>query len=168
LAAAREQARSLERRGDLAGAMKMLKPYVENGKANSGDINQYGWYAVMAGDVQPDVIQVVQQTTQQTANRNYGILHTLACMYAETGQVKQAQQVLLEALKLTRSIDPPDTIWYGYARLAESYGENEAAANLYRKVERPEFYEGDPGATYTLAQNRLVSLGRKAGVAAGK
>jgi Tfp pilus assembly protein PilF len=81
-------------------------------------------------------------------------------MYAEAGQVKQAQQVLLEALKFDPSLQETG-IWYGYARLAENYGEYDAAARLYRKVEKPQYYEGEPNATYALAQNRLLHVGAK-------
>jgi transglutaminase-like putative cysteine protease/tetratricopeptide (TPR) repeat protein len=168
MAAPRETAKAREEQGDFAGALKTLKPFVENGKATTADINNYGWLAVMAGEVPPDVLQAVQQTVQQPKNQNYAILHTLACMYAVAGQVKQAQQTLLDTLKFDNSIEPADSIWYGYARLAENYGEYEAAAKLYRKVEKPEFFDGELNATYSLAQNRLMLVTEKQGTAAAQ
>jgi hypothetical protein len=171
MAAVRQLAHAYAAQNDPQSAINVLKPYVEAGKAELSDVNQYGWAAVMMGNIPPDVLQVVQQSVQQPKNQNYAILHTLACMYAVAGRPQEAQQVLLAALKVDPLADEPQSdIWYGYARLAESYGEYAAAARLYDRVEKPERFADEPEATYSLAQHRLLALAGsgKAAVAAGK
>jgi tetratricopeptide (TPR) repeat protein len=171
MAAVRLLAHAYSAQNDPATAMKVLKPYIDSGKAELQDMNQYGWAAVMKGNVSPDVLQVVQQSVQEPKNQYYALMHTLACMYAVAGRAKEAQQLLLATLKLDPSVDEPlSEIWYGYARLAESYGEYTAAAKLYERVEKPEMFADAPEGTYALAQHRLLAMsgGGKAAMAAGK
>jgi transglutaminase-like putative cysteine protease/tetratricopeptide (TPR) repeat protein len=146
-------------RGDPARAVETLKALVESGKGEATLVNQYGWASVIAGEVKPEAIQVVQQTVQQSKNQDYNILHTLGCMYAVAGRAAQARQTFLDALKFDRSGgEPESSIWFGFGLLAESYGENAAAVRLYRRVEKPSYFEPTERDTYTLAQRRLRAL----------
>jgi predicted Zn-dependent protease len=142
-----------------AKATELLKGLVDSGKADLNTINEYGWTAVMSGNVTSEAIQTLQTTVQQAKNQSYGILHTLACMYAVSNRPAQAQQLLLETMKLDKSVDEPESsIWFGFGLLAESYGETQAAAQLYKKVVKPKYYDPSPESTYVLAQQRLASF----------
>ncbi len=68
-----------------------------------------------------------------TKNNNFAILHTLACVYAEAGKGSQARDLL-------------------------QYGELEAAARMYGRVEKPKFEY--PGASYDLARQHQAALVR--------
>jgi Flp pilus assembly protein TadD len=167
-AADRELAREYMSENQPAKAMAALKKVIDTGKADRSDFNQYGWASVMAGDVEPETMELVQ-TSANGKEPNYAMVHTLACMYAVAGRVKQAQEMLVSAMKIDPSPGEPNSvIWYGFARLAENYGETEAAARLYRKVQNYDVEDPDPAATYALAQQRLLALSPKGGIAAGK
>jgi tetratricopeptide (TPR) repeat protein/transglutaminase-like putative cysteine protease len=141
-------------------ALELLKAFLDSGKGNAAAVNFYGWAAVIAGEVKPEVLEVVQQTVQQPKNQQYAILHTLGCMYAIDGRTTQAKQILLEAMKRDQSADEPESsIWFGFALLAENYGEIEAAVKLYGKVEKQEYEDIDEEvSTYFLAQRRSAAL----------
>jgi predicted Zn-dependent protease len=115
--------------------------------------------AVMSGNVPPEAIDTVQSTVQRSKNQGYAILHTLACMYAVANRPAQAQQTLLETMKRDKSVDEPESsIWFGFGLLAESYGETQAASQLYKKVVKPKYYDPSLESTYVLAQQRLASV----------
>jgi tetratricopeptide (TPR) repeat protein len=164
----RERARVFMRQDQPEKSMAAMKKVIDAGKAETADLNSYGWSAVMLGEVTPDMLETVQ-TGIQTKNQTYGPIHTLACMYAVAGRAKQAQEMLGLALKLDPTVGEPNSvIWYGYARLAESYGETEAAARLYRKVHNDDQETPNPATTYALAQRRLMTLASKGIIAAGQ
>ncbi len=147
------------KQGETAKALELLKGLVDSGKGNEMAINLYGWAAVMSGKIGQEVLDVVQQTVQQPKNQQYAILHTLGCMYAVAGLSTQARQILLEAMKLDPSPNPPESsIWLGFGLLAESYGEVEAAKKLFGKVEKPKYFEPDELSSYFIAQRRIAAL----------
>jgi transglutaminase-like putative cysteine protease/tetratricopeptide (TPR) repeat protein len=153
------ESRSYVLQGRPAQAMEVLKRLIDSAKGNESAVNAYGWDAVIAGEVKPDALELVQQAVQQPSNQNYAILHTLGCMYAIADRPAKAQQVLLDAMKHDKSIDAPQSsIWFGFGLLAESYGEKTAAAKLYRMVEAPKYDQTDADSTYMLAQQRLKAL----------
>jgi hypothetical protein len=47
-------------------------------------------------------------------------------------------------------------VWFGFALVAEQFGELEAAATMYSRVEKPK--ADYPGASYDLAQQRRAEL----------
>ena len=65
------------------------------------------------------------------------ILHTLACLYAEAGNTKDARDVLLRAMDDWNLDEPNDEFWYVLGRIAEQYGERDIAIADYRKLEKP-------------------------------
>ena len=71
------------------------------------------------------------------------ILHTLACLYAETGNTKDAREVLLRAMDDWNLDEPNDDVWYVLGRIAEQYGEREIAIADYRKLEKPKEHARD-------------------------
>jgi tetratricopeptide (TPR) repeat protein len=88
-----------------------------------------------------------------------GILHTLACLYAEAGNTKDAREVLLRAMDDWNLTEPNDDVWYVLGRIAEQYGEREIAIADYRKMEKPKEPLAVPTSTWRLAQIRLKAMG---------
>ncbi len=143
-------------------AVDLLKGLIDSGKADGNAINKYGWAAVIARNIKPEAIEIVQQAAQQPKNQDYALLHTLGCMYAEAQRTAQARQILFAAMDHDKSVDEPQSsIWFGFGLLAEGYGEIEAAARLYRKVEKPKNNEWEEQSTWSLAQRRLQAMGIK-------
>ncbi|MHB8878926.1 MAG: tetratricopeptide repeat protein, partial [Myxococcaceae bacterium] len=80
---------------------------------------------------------------------------TLAALYAETGRVADAREILAAALGAGAGLAPP-IAWYVQGRLAESYGLPGSARRAYeRVVAAPRAPADDPAA---LARRRLGEL----------
>ena len=86
-------------------------------------------------------------------------MHTLACLYAETGKTKEAHDLLLRGMDDLNLDEPNDAYWYAFGRIAEQYGEREIAIADYGKVKKPEQILAVPTSSYRLAQMRLKVLG---------
>ena len=80
-------------------------------------------------------------------------LHTLAAVYAEMGKTTEARQTILQSIELAGKEEPASEDWYVFGRIAENYGEYEAALECYGKVEAPEIPAQD--STHRLTANRL-------------
>ncbi len=87
------------------------------------------------------------------------ILHTLACVYAETGRTKEAHDLLLRAMDELNLDEPDDDYWYAFGRIAEQYGERDVAISDYRKLAKPKEAVLIPTSSYQLAQNRTKAMG---------
>ena len=55
--------------------------------------------------------------------------------------------------------EPDDDYWYAFGRIAEQYGERNAAISDYRKLEKPKEATMIPTSSWQLAQNRLKVMG---------
>jgi hypothetical protein len=55
--------------------------------------------------------------------------------------------------------EPEPHYWYVFGRIAEQFGEQEAAEAASRKVTRPKEKTEMHGSAYELAQKRLAALG---------
>ena len=116
------------------------------------------WFALYTGKVgQADVATATKAT--QMDHDNPAILHTMACLYAETGKTKEARDLLLRAMDELNLDEPDDDYWYAFGRIAEQFGEREVAIADYRKLEKPKNAMAIPTSTYQLAQNRLKAMG---------
>jgi len=89
-----------------------------------------------------------------TQNRNVNDIHTLGAVLAETGQLKEARQMLVRYLA---SVDPSagmtDAARYLVGRIAEGIGLRDTAQETYSAIARPKVEAGD--SVYDLAQIRL-------------
>jgi Flp pilus assembly protein TadD len=128
-------------------------------------MNEYAWNALLAPPVDQDAIDTARRANDLTKNANFGILHTLACLYAETGQTSQARELLLKAMDTADLEEPNSEIWFGFGKIAEQYGESDAARSMYGRVQKN--VTPYPGTSYVLAQQRLEAL-KPASAAAAK
>jgi tetratricopeptide (TPR) repeat protein len=145
-------------REDYARAHELGRKLVEDGKAEGQDLNGVAWNALFTGKVSQEDLEAATKSAQVTQNSSAGILHTLGCVYAEMGKTKEAREVLVQAIDLLGMDDLDANYWYGFGRIAEQYGETEAASADYEKAKKPKDDLQVPGSSYALAQKRLAAM----------
>jgi len=151
-------------RGNFAASIAIAQKMVEQGKQDAEIMNEIAWFALFRGNVgDADVAAAIKAT--QLAQDNPHILHTLACVYAETGKTKEARDLLLHSMDDLNLDEPNDDYWYAFGRIAEQYGERDIAIADYRKLQKPKEPLELPTSSYRLAQARLGILGAGAGPA---
>jgi len=145
-------------RGNYTAAQRWAQQLAEQGKEDAELLNSTAWFALFTGKVEDsDISNAIKAT--QLAKENPHILHTLACLYAETGKATDAREFLLRAMDDLNLDEPNDDFWYAFGRIAEQYGERDIAIADYRKLQKPKFALEIPTSSYTLAQMRLKALG---------
>ena len=145
-------------RGNFAAARNWAQKLTDLGKEDAMLLNNETWYALFTGKVeQADIAKAIRATEMQK-DAPY-ILHTLACLYAEVGNTKDAREVLLRAMDDWNLDEPNDDVWYVLGRIAEQYGERDIAIADYRKLEKPKEPLSLPTSTWRLAQMRLKAMG---------
>jgi tetratricopeptide (TPR) repeat protein/transglutaminase-like putative cysteine protease len=145
-------------RGNYEAARAWGQKLVDLGKENAGLLNSIAWSALFTSKVSEADVETAIKATQMSKD-NPSILHTLACLYAETGQIKDAHDLLLRGMDDLNLEQPNDDYWYAFGRIAEQYGERDIAIDDYRKLEKPKEALAIPTSTYLLAQMRLKALG---------
>jgi tetratricopeptide (TPR) repeat protein len=90
------------------------------------------------------------QPQSRFLTHSYAYLHTLACLNGARGETAEARQLLLEAMSSGHLEEPNGAIWYWFGRIYEQYGLYDAAANAYKRVERPDGVI-DPRDSFMLA-----------------
>ena len=152
-------------RGNFAAARGWAQKLADLGKEDAMLLNNETWYALFTGKVeQTDIAKAIHATEMQKDAP--GILHTLACLYAEAGNTKDAHDVLLRAMDDWNLDEPNDEVWYVLGRIAEQYGEREIAIADYRKLEKPKEMLMLSTSTWKLAQIRLKAMGAQETAAA--
>jgi tetratricopeptide (TPR) repeat protein len=145
-------------RGNYAAARGWIQKLIDTGKDDANLLNSMAWFSLYTNKVS-DADVATATKANQMERENPAILHTLACVYAETGKTKEAHDLLLRAMDELNLDEPNDDYWYAFGRIAEQYGERDVAIADYRKLEKPK----DPllisTSTYQLAQDRLKALG---------
>src|SRR5581483_4577035 len=84
-------------RGDYAAAHQLADKVVDSGNAEAEDLNQAAWYALFDSKVGDSDIEHALRGAQMSQN-NPHILHTLACLYAATGKMKEARELFIQAM----------------------------------------------------------------------
>lgn len=154
--AIRVLSRAAEGQGNYAEAEKQIRRLMAAGKAVPSDWNQLGWQALYHPPFGEQLISEVLQGAG--SNPGFGVLHTIAMMYAEMDHPSQARDVLLQAMTAAGMDEPEDNVWLVVGRLAEAFDARDAAIAAYRKLEKPKFAYMVPNSSYELAQRRLAAL----------
>lgn len=144
-------------RGEYAKAHALAQNIIDQGKAEPQDLNAIAWDSLFTGKVEPADIEDALKGAQ-LSNNNTSILHTLGCVYAEVGKTKEAREVLIQSMDALNLDEPDENYWYAFGRIAEQYGERDAALANYARVTKPKTAVELPESTYQLAQIRLRSL----------
>jgi tetratricopeptide (TPR) repeat protein len=131
---------------------EIMKKIIDGGKASSSDMNGYAWAALFTGKgVSSDDIEIARRGLGAANDHDFAIMHTLACLYAEVGKTKEARDLLVNALEVAHMDEPDESVWYGFGRIAEQYGEYGAAHDAYKRVESDETKkDNEPGSLSTL------------------
>jgi tetratricopeptide (TPR) repeat protein len=136
---------------------------LEAGKAEPGDLNGIAWVSLFTGKVEGSDLEDALKAAQLSQN-NAAMLHTLGCVYAEVGKTKEAREVLIQAMDSLNLEEPDENYWYAFGRIAEQYGEYDAARSDYMRVTRPKKQIDIHDSSYQLAQIRLKAMGSVAQV----
>jgi tetratricopeptide (TPR) repeat protein len=144
--------------GDYVASHELGKKIIAMGSGGADILNGIAWSALFTGKVEDSDVEAAVKATQMQQDAT-GILHTLACLYAERGKTKEAHDMVVRAMDQLNLNDPDDNYWYVLGRIAEQYGERDTAIADYRKVEKPASALGIPTSSYQLAQNRLKAMG---------
>ena len=145
-------------RGNYVAARQWIQKLIDQGKGDANLLNSMAWFALYTPTVEQSDVDAATKATQMDRD-NPAILHTLACLYAETGKTKESYDLLLRAMDELNLEEPDDDYWYAFGRIAELYGERETATTDYRKLQKPKTAEVMSTSTYQLAQNRLKAMG---------
>lgn len=149
-----------EQKGDYGQARNLGRKILDETNATFGDLNNVAWNALFTGKVEPSDVDTALKAAQLSEKRA-GILHTLGCVYAEVGKTHEAREVLVEAMDSTNLDEPDAAYWYAFGRIAEQYGERDAALASYARVTKPERAFEIPTSSYRLAQIRQQALHRE-------
>lgn len=155
--AMRSLAMAATEQGKFSEARQYMAQLQTAGKAEATDLNSLAWYSLFIPSVDQAALDAAQQGNMMTQNNNFSILHTLACVYAENGRTKEAREVILNALKAGDMDEPNAAAWYVFGRIDEQLGQLDAAAQAYRKVDKPDGYVLAED-TWVLAQKRLHAM----------
>lgn len=153
----RMRAEYAQARKDWSGSRAALQVLFDKGTANANDYNMYGWTSLFDSKVDDDAIKAARQATMLTKSQSFAELHTLACLYAEAGKTSEARDLLLKAMEASNIAMPNPEIWFGFGRIYEQFGVNDAAIKAYEQIEKPRGRIGT-SSTYVLAQSRLKAL----------
>jgi tetratricopeptide (TPR) repeat protein len=154
-AATRALASLAAARGDIEAAIGYDRELVDRGRAESVDYNNLAWNSLFLEPLSREAVRQAERAVAMSQRKDPASLHTLASIYAETGRPVEARDALLEALDLTPGGEPNSAQWYVLGRIAELYGEKNAAVEAYQKVVKPDLAALLPNSTYRLAQRRL-------------
>jgi tetratricopeptide (TPR) repeat protein len=155
-----QSASEAEAEGDFARARRNYRSILDSGRASVEDNNMYAWLSLFNDSADEQALAAAQQANLLTQQNNFNSLHTLACLDAAVGRTAEARQLLLQAMSVAGLEEPDSSIWYGFGRIYEQYGLNDAAIGAYRRVEMPAG-NLDPADTFVLAQSRLAALRAK-------
>jgi tetratricopeptide (TPR) repeat protein/transglutaminase-like putative cysteine protease len=145
------------RRGDYATGREYYAKVLKSSRVRAGDYNQYAWMAAFQSGA--NLEEAIEQARQGVALSpdNSAIMHTLALLYAETGQSAEARDALLRSMDAASRDEPAGHDWYVLGRIGENYGITDEAIEAYKRVTKP---EETFGSTWELAQRRLKALRR--------
>jgi transglutaminase-like putative cysteine protease/tetratricopeptide (TPR) repeat protein len=146
-----------EARGDYSQAHERSLKVVSAGKAEASDLNQAAWTALFTGKVDEGDLANIVRAAQLNQN-NTSTLHTLGCVYAEIGKLKEAREVLIQAMDKLNLEEPDANYWYAFGRIAEQSGEFGIARANYAQVTKPPRSYQVPQSSYRLAQMRLKAM----------
>lgn len=150
-------------RGDYAAARAFSQKLADEGMAEPEDLNGMAWTSLYTGKTSQADLEAALKGAE-LSNKSTSILHTLGCVYAELGRTKEARDVLTEAMDELDLDEPDENYWYAFGRIAEQFGERDAALADYSRVEKPKKEYQIPDSSYQLAQMRMAVIkGEKKG-----
>lgn len=143
--------------GDLARAVELRKKLIAQGHADTIQLNSLAWEYLMEGKHMEEALDAGRRAVTAAGQKPIpGVLHTLACIYAEVGKTAEARETMIKGMDVQGLEEPTEIIWYVFGRIAEQYGLNATARSYYEKLKAPK--SEDPLSTWVLAQRRLAAM----------
>jgi hypothetical protein len=145
--------------GRYAEAVKTLGAVLDSGAGELTDYNSYAWYSLYTGAPDSNLI-AKRQIVQRLMQGRSGVLHTLACVLADSGRILEAQGVFDRYLERRGNHDPDSATWLAYGILAQRFGLSDTAVYAFQKVKLEKGYESRyPGvSSWALAQLHLKQM----------
>ena len=150
----------LELDDDFPAMLTLLREREALKFANGSDYNRVSWYSLLVDADLKVARDLAEKGFEASGSKNLSILHTLATLEAELGNVDQAHRRLQELLKNRTDSKPHKADWYVVGRLAENLELRDTAIWAYLRVPEPENAKY-PYTTYNLASQRIAKLGAK-------
>ena len=141
--------------GKLDGAIQRIEALAKNRQAPKVIQNELAWMKLVEGSDLPGALDAARQAvTAEPGNRN--VLHTLASILAEQGEVLEARKMDWDSMEADGAREPGGEDLYVHGRILEQLGLDADAIAAYRKI--PKRVPLAPGS-YDLATRRLRVLG---------
>lgn len=153
-AAQRTRARALSIQHKYGEASRAYQAACESSKATAVDWNNRAWLTLFEpGTLKPDV-DSANVGLRLTQGRGAPEIHTMSAILAETGQLKEARQMLIRYMALFNASEGINvSARYVLGRISEQLGLADAATAIYTGIPSPKTNIGDDA--YDLAQIRL-------------
>ncbi len=161
----RLQAQVYAVQGKFEEANAVLKRLLDSGRGGSNDMNSFAWNQLLAGKITPEGVEEAQRGA--SVDKGYAMVHTLASVYAENGNPQEARQLVLGIMDQYAMDEPDDGLWYVFGRVAEAYGQPQAALACYKRVQWKQKYAPNPMTTYALTQKRMPGVSGQGETAVG-
>jgi tetratricopeptide (TPR) repeat protein len=156
VAAIRARARGNMLQGHWAEFERDIQWLIDHGKATPGDRNELAWSALFHDAVSPQMLDQARRAAELTQRHAYHILHTLAALQAERGQLAEAHATLIEGIEANGGEAVPED-HYVLGRIAEQLGLGAAAMVEYRQVTNSRDSEPE-NATQRLVERRIKAM----------
>jgi tetratricopeptide (TPR) repeat protein len=143
-----------EHKADLVGALETMRALEAHDTENDYSNNR-AWYRLIVGQGGKETTSMAEMAARKDGSS--ASVHTLATAYAEEGRPAAAHDALIRAMKLGGRDRPGSDDWYVIGRIAELYGEPEAAVLAYERVAEPT-RTNQHDSTWELAVRRLAEL----------
>ncbi len=122
--------------GDFDTALKHLRLLSAQGNASSLGLNELAWIAVLFDTADESALQSALKAQKELTDNEAAYLNTLAAVYAVMGKTNEALDTLYKCAD-ARGGEPQNADWCVLGRMAEQYGLNDVAVELYNKVSKP-------------------------------
>lgn len=143
--------------GDIARTVELRKKLIAQGHADTIQLNSLAWEYLIEGKHMEEALDAGRQAVTVAGQKPLpGVLHTLACIYAEVGKTAEAREIMIKGMDIQGLEEPNESIWYVFGRIAEQYGLTATARSYYQKLKAPK--SEDPLSTWVLAQRRLAAM----------
>jgi tetratricopeptide (TPR) repeat protein len=161
MTATRVLVESADARGEFAEMSRLMEPVISSSRATAGEFNEYAWIALLQRPVPERAAEIARQAFEETQGRDNAVAHTLACVYAATGKPREARDLLIKGMSRVGTADKlDDSSWFGFALIAEAYGDVDSARDSYSRVEKPKKGHVPATSLFSMAQQRLQALPR--------
>ncbi len=147
--------------GDLEVGLEGARRVLELSPGDTGTNNNLAWMLLFGEDPQFDEARdLAERGTARATHATQAELHTLATVYAFSGDPQTALATIRQSLALHPKGEAEPHDWIVFGRIAEEFGQRELAIDFYNRVMAEEGIEAEPPNTKALAKRRLEALAR--------